>query len=118
MVIYIGVVQLPEASLHRSKKQLYCGTIIPNTMDRDRFQILMQMLHFADNSSPSTSLAKIDSLMDKLIHNFQTVNTLVADETMVPFHGRVKFCQYIPGKNHRYQFKIFKLCTVTVDGYT
>ena len=38
------------------------------------------------------------------------------DETMVPFYGRVKFHQYIPGKSHRYGCKIFKL--FTVDGYT
>ena len=83
-------------------------------MDKDRFQIIMRMLHFADNSSPSTSrLAKIDSLMNKLIHNFQTVYTpgseLVVDESMVPFRGRVKFRQYIPGKSHRYGYNFFKL---------
>ena len=121
MVIYMGVIQLPEISLYWSKKQLYCGTIILKTMDRDQFQILMRMLHFADNFSPSTSrLAKIDSLMDKLINNFQTVYTpgseLILDETMVPFRGRVKFRQFIPGKSCRYGCKIFKLCTI--DGYT
>ena len=88
----------------------------------------MWMFHFADNSSPSTSrLAKLDFKISKtsnceckLIHNFQTVypweSELVVDETMVLFHGRVKFCQYIPGKSHIYGYKFFKLCTV--DGYT
>ena len=101
MVINMEVIQLPEISLCRSKKQLYCGTIIPKTMNWDLFQILMRILHFADNSSPSTSrLAKIDSLMHKLIHNFQTVYTpgseLVVDESTVEFGGTVKFRQYIP----------------------
>ena len=55
-----------------------------------------------------------------LIGNFQQTYTpgpdLVVDETMVPFRGRVKFRQYIPGKSHKYGCKLFKLCTV--DGYT
>ena len=58
--------------------------------------------------------------MNKLIQYFQKVYTpgseLVVDETIVPFHGRVEFPQYVPGKSHRYECKIFKLCKV--DGYT
>ena len=41
IVIYMGVIQLSEISLYWSKKQLYCGTIIPKTMNRDQFHILM-----------------------------------------------------------------------------
>ena len=44
MVTYIGVTQLPEISLCWTRKQLYCCTIIPWTMDRDLFQIIMGML--------------------------------------------------------------------------
>ena len=121
MVIYMEVIQFPEISFYWSKKQLYCGIIIPKTMDRDQFQIVVWMLHFVDNFSSSTStLAKIYSFMGKLIHNFQTFYTpgsaLVVDETTVPFHGRVKFCQYITGKSHGYGCNIFKFCTV--DSYT
>ena len=69
MVIYMGVIQLPEISLYWNKKKLYCGTIIPKTIDRDKFQILTRMLA---NSFPSISrLAKIYSLMDKLIQIFK-----------------------------------------------
>jgi len=35
---------------------------------------------------------------------------------MVPFRGRLKFRQYIPGKSHKYGVKLFKVCSP--DGYT
>lgn len=37
-------------------------------------------------------------------------NTVVVDETMVPFRGRLKFRQYNPSKAHRYSIKVFKVC--------
>ena len=78
-------------------------TPLHTTTDRDRFQILMRMLHFADNSFPSTSgLAKIVSFMDEHIDNFQTVYTpgseLVVDESTVPFRGSVNFVNIFLGK--------------------
>lgn len=35
---------------------------------------------------------------------------------MVPFRGRAKFRQYLPGKAHKYGFKLYKVCTPS--GYT
>ena len=35
---------------------------------------------------------------------------------MVPWRGRLVFCQYMPGKKHKYGIKLFKLCTP--EGYT
>jgi len=35
---------------------------------------------------------------------------------MVPFRGRLKFRQYIPGKSYKYGVKLFKVCSP--DGYT
>lgn len=43
-------------------------------------------------------------------------DTIVVDETMVPFRGRLKFRQYNPSKAHKYGIKLFKLCTPS--GYT
>ncbi|KAJ8969806.1 hypothetical protein NQ314_001563 [Rhamnusium bicolor] len=43
-------------------------------------------------------------------------DTIVIDETMVPFHGRLKFRQYNPSKAHKYGIKLYKLCTP--HGYT
>ncbi|KAJ8909357.1 hypothetical protein NQ315_000446 [Exocentrus adspersus] len=41
---------------------------------------------------------------------------IAVDETMIPFRGRLGFRQYIPGKRHKYEVKIFKMCDR--KGYT
>lgn len=37
------------------------------------------------------------------------VEVVVVDGTMVPFIGRLKFKQHIPGKSPKYRVKLFKL---------
>ncbi|KAF2364254.1 PiggyBac transposable element-derived protein [Trinorchestia longiramus] len=121
IVILMGINPLPKTTLHWSKSKLYPGKLIPDSMERDRFQMLIRMLHFCDNAAPGTSrMSKIQFLLDLLITNFQKTYKsgadLVVDESMVPFRGRVIFRQYIPGKSHKYGCKVFKLCTP--EGYT
>ena len=121
IVMLMGICPLPKISLYWSKCQLYQEKLIPDSMDRDRCQMLMRMLHFCDNEDPNTSrMRKVQFLLDMLITNYQRTykpgSCLVVDESMVPFRGRVVFRQYIPGKSHKYGCKQFKLCTL--DGYT
>jgi hypothetical protein len=35
---------------------------------------------------------------------------VVIDKNVVPFRGRLLFCQYIPGKSHKCGVKLYKLC--------
>lgn len=35
--------------------------------------------------------------------------SLVIDESVIPFRGRLSFRQYLPGKRHKYGIKLFKL---------
>jgi hypothetical protein len=60
--------------------------------------------------------------MQMLVSKFATVtarksrDNIVIDETMIPFRGRLRFKQYLPGRAHKYGVKIFKLCDSS--GYT
>lgn len=90
-------------------------------MTRNRFQLLLQMLHFSDNSVLSEDrLQKLTPLLDQLKKTFQTPITpaenICIDETLVPFRGRLKFLQYIKNKRHKFGIKLFKLCLA--KGYT
>ena len=91
-------------------------------MSRNRFEILLRLLHFSNNENaiPGDRLAKIKPLLDLLEAKYKKVfvpgENYVIDETLVPWRGRLVFRQYIPNKAHKYGIKLFKLCTS--EGYT
>ena len=84
----------------------------------NRFVLLLKNWHVADNQTAPTDdrLYKVADFVQKLISNFQAVyhpgKEVAVDETMISHRGRV-FCQYNPGKAHKYGIKLFKLCEMT-----
>ena len=69
IVMLMGIFPLPKISLYWSKSQLQ---LILDSMDRDRLQMLMRMLHFYDNEEPNTyRMRKVQFLLDMLITNYQ-----------------------------------------------
>ncbi|KAJ8971476.1 hypothetical protein NQ314_000684 [Rhamnusium bicolor] len=71
----------------------------------------------ADKTDRLYKICTIFSIMQrKFSENTVPGETLVVDESMVPFRGRLLFIQYIPSKRHRYGLKIFKMCDTF--GYT
>ena len=93
-----------------------------NILSRNRFQLLLNCFHFADNelAEESYRLAKIQPLINLLTRNFQEIyvhgKNCVINETLIPWRGQLIFRQYIPNKTHRYGIKLFKLCSE--KGYT
>jgi len=90
-------------------------------MSRNRFQLLLKILHFNDNEKPSEDrLHKISPLVEKLRESFQRSiipsEYVCIDETLVPFRGRLSFRHYISNKRHKFGIKLFKLCLA--GGYT
>lgn len=93
-------------------------------MSRNRFQLLLRMIHFSDNENTPESgfdkLRKIRPLLDMLIERYQYVvvppEEVCIDETLVPFRGRLGFRQYIKNKRHKFGIKVYKLCIK--HGYT
>ncbi|KAG8225555.1 hypothetical protein J437_LFUL002072 [Ladona fulva] len=66
-------------------------------------------------------LTKVRPLIDLIHGKFQTTITpgesIVIDESMVPWKGRLFFRQYLPGKSHKYGIKCYKLCTPELYTY-
>lgn len=122
LMMWMGLLRAGEISDYWRASPLYKTSIPEMTMSRNRFQILLNCLHFADNTKivNGDRLGKIQPLLDSLLRNFQTVFTpgcdVVIDETLVPWRGRLIFRQYIPNKAHKYGIKLFKLCST--EGYT
>lgn len=114
---YMGLVKMPRIEKYWSNDVLYSNSLIPSIMSRNRFQLLLKMWHFSDNTScpEGDRLHKISPLLEKLLTNFQAVytpgRTFCIDESVIPFQGRLVFKQYIPQKTHKYGVKLFKLCS-------
>ena len=125
IVLWMGLVNMPSIAHYWSRDCLYRNGIANTTMTRNRFQLLLRMWHFADNSEmdqvSQDQLHKIRYVMDLLVKNFaaarQPGENLVIDESMVPFRGRLKFRQYLPGKSHKYGVKLFKVCDPSAYTY-
>ena len=123
VIIEMGLVQVPEVDYYWSKSKLFGSEVIQNTMSRDRFELLLKLYHFPDNQEQHVDqdrLFKLRLLLDLLKARFQSIyisgSIISIDETMVPWKGRLLFKQYIPGKAHKYDVKIYKLAAS--DGYT
>ena len=122
IVICMGLVNMPTIECYWSKKQFYDYGFVKNNMSRNRFFLLLRMVHFNDNETfeKNQRLQKIQPLLEMLTGSFKSVYSpgekLVVDESLIPFRGRLLFRHYIPGKSHKYGIKLYKICTP--NGYT
>lgn len=122
LVLFMGVVKLPKLSDYWSKDEVISHPFPRTVMSRNRFEILLRMLHFSENDEENKTdrLHRVRKLMNDLNISFRqhfTANEdICIDESMVPFRGRIIFRQYNKNKRHKYGVKLFKLCSV--PGYT
>ncbi|XP_022904015.2 piggyBac transposable element-derived protein 4-like [Onthophagus taurus] len=119
---FIAVLLL--AARHRKNKlvenwstdELLHTPIFGKVMSRNRFQMILRMLHFADNAEQiqGDSFHKLRRVFEKIktsfAHNFSPFQNFVIDESLVLFKGRLLFKQFIKTKRHRFGIKLFLLC--------
>lgn len=122
LTLWMGLVRLNKLEDYWSTRNIYRMDIPHSIMSRNRYQMLLSMIHFNNNEEIERGdrLGKIRPLVDILQRKYQALyrpgENIVIDETLVPWRGRLIFKQYIPNKAHRYGIKLFKLCSI--DGYT
>lgn len=122
LILFMGLVKLPKLSDYWSKDEITGHRFAATIMSRNRFELLLQMLHFSqhDDAHKSDRLHRIRSLLYVMNTNFAKHYTpaedICIDESVVPFRGRLIFRQYNKQKRHKYGIKEFKLCTL--PGYT
>ncbi|XP_052745804.1 piggyBac transposable element-derived protein 4-like [Bicyclus anynana] len=122
LILIMGITKLPRLAEYWSTNVIV-GHPFPRTiMSRNRFELILQMLHFSQNDETNKDdrLHRIRYLLQALNERFQMHYTpgqdLCIDESVVPFRGRIVFRQYNKQKRHKYGIKEFKLCCV--PGYT
>ncbi|KAJ8927974.1 hypothetical protein NQ314_019500 [Rhamnusium bicolor] len=85
-------------------------------MPRDRYLLLLKMLHFGDNNNPNQNdkLFKIRLAIDHLRtcfkNSLEPFQNICIDESLMLFKGRLAFKQFIQSKRHRFGVKLFILC--------
>lgn len=122
ILLLMGLINFPTVECYWKQDPLYAHDLFHRLpIKYNRFALLLKCWHFEDKTVPSVNrLSKITPLLDPLRNNIKNAyslgDTVVVDETMVPFRGRLKFRQYNPSKASRYGIKIFKVCSPL--GYT
>lgn len=115
LLLWTGLVSLPSYHLYWSTSYIF-QTQFGTIMSRNRFESLMKMLHFSDNTcaDPTNRLYKLGTLINDIMVNYnfcmQPKQNLCIDESLVKFMGRLTFKQYIKNKRDRFGIKEFKLC--------
>ena len=101
-----------------SKDPLLHSPVYSEIMSRDRFLLLLSLLHFSNNDEqpPGDRLFKIQNILNMFRQNFQKniipYEDICIDESLILFKGRLLFKQYIPSKRHRFGIKLFVMCDV------
>lgn len=115
LLFHMGPVSLPTISLYWNKSIFYNMPFWRSVMSRNRFQLLLRYLHFADNSVPSDDrLYKVRLVLshfnDVMSNSCTPQKNICIDESMMLWRGRLFFRQYIQNKKHKYGVKLYKLC--------
>jgi hypothetical protein len=103
IAMWMGMMKLPSIAHYWKNSKLYSCNI-PKFMSRNRFEIILSMLHISDNDKAPTNdrLYKIQVLIDLLVEKFNSAiiseESVCIDESMVPYLGRLSFWQYISNK--------------------
>ncbi|XP_035739245.1 piggyBac transposable element-derived protein 4-like [Vespa mandarinia] len=98
-----------------SRDKLLQTDIFSEIMCRDRYLVLLKMLHFVENNLKSSDrLQKISSVSSRLKKSFKNsfhpFQNLCIDESLLLYKGRLSFKQYIPAKRSRFDIKTYVLC--------
>ena len=120
LYLLTGIVKKPEISQYWSTNPINKSPYFNEVMPRNRFQRILEFLHFNDNSqyevndSKRDKLFKIRPVVNYLVEKFKAVytpeKTVSIDEELLLWKGRLGFKQYIPNKRSRFGIKMFSLC--------
>ena len=121
VLLLMRVVHKPRMTMYWSADNLLATPIFNQVMRRDRFLLLIKLLHFADNRNYNPDdpgcdkLYKVREIINMIRNTCSEVYSpgkyLSMDESLVLFKGRLSFKQYISSKRSRFGIKLYQLCT-------
>lgn len=88
-------------------------SVFPQYMSRNRFQIILRCLYFADEQNNADRMDKcklvVDNFNNVMEYIYYPGKNLSLDESMTVWRGRLIFRQHIKGKRHKYGIKLYVL---------
>jgi len=109
LIFVRGIGRKPKLELYWSTRRIFQTRIFPQTMSRNRFQLIQKCLRFNDNNAAATNedhLYKIRTILDTVVSNFRTNyipdKEISLDEGMLGWRGRLRFRVYNSGKIMKY----------------
>jgi len=121
ILILSGYNNLPSKRSFWDMKDDVHNKMVSDAMRRNRFLQIQRFIHMADNTdiNEADKAWKLRPLMnaikEKCLANFQPVQDLSYDETMIKYYGRHGCKQFIRGKPIRFGYKMWSLNSK--DGY-
>lgn len=122
MYLFLAIMMLMTRNRHLSIEEhwstdiLLQAPIFSKLMARNRFCMILGMLHFSLRSEENQLLSKIARCVNHARQKFKSCivpyKNLCIDESIVPFKGRLSIKQYLPKKRNRFGIKLFVLCDV------
>jgi len=110
LIFVTGIVRKQKLELYWSMRGIFQTPIFPQTMSRNRFQLIQRYRHFNDNNAAGTNedrLYKIRTILDIVVNNFRT-NYI--DEGMLGWRGCLQLRVYNPGKITNYGTLVRMVC--------
>ena len=115
------VIKKTDLHSYWSKDGMLETPFFRKTIPRDRYVNIMSNLHFNSNAldNGSDRLFKIRPILNSFTENFCTSycpdQHISVDESLLKFHGRLKFKQYNPSKRPRFGLKLYRLCKSSAE---
>lgn len=113
LLFHMGTIKVNRLSDYWKKHFLFNSSIFSQYMSRDRFLIIMRILHFNNNNEDESSLGKITPLINFFNKKMEEIcapeRELTIDESLILWRGRLLIRQYMKGKKAKYGIKLYML---------
>ncbi|XP_066928024.1 piggyBac transposable element-derived protein 5-like, partial [Clytia hemisphaerica] len=123
LILYMGIVRLPQNNLYWSTKSLFHGLWARAIMSRDRFKALLSVLHVVDPSEEEKDdkLKKVRPFINHFRNRckslYQPEQNLAIDERLVKSKHRSGIKQYLKNKPAKFGIKLWVIAD-SATGYT
>ena len=108
LIFVTSIVRKPKLELCWSMRGIFQTPIFPQTMSRNRFQLIQRYLRFNENNAAGTNedrLYRVRTILDivnSFITNYKPDREISLDEGMLGWRGRLRFRVYNPSKISKY----------------